>query len=114
MRIRLSAGPGLWFAVLFVFVLAFNLAAKDKAPKMSNVQGRVQMMNKDTSTITVQKGNVQRAVIYSAATKFLAGHSKSSKPGSVDEVKNGNYISCIGDFNAAKLTAKECIYRDAK
>jgi hypothetical protein len=114
MRIRISSVVGLCFAVLFSFVLALNVVAKDKAPKMSNIQGRVQMIDKDSSTITVEKGSVRRQVVYSADTKFLYGHSKDNKPGSADQVKTGNYISCGGTFNGTKLTAKECVYRESK
>jgi hypothetical protein len=50
-----------------------------------------------------------RKVLYSADTKFVTGHSNKNKPGSVDEVKPGNFISCGGTFTGVKLTAKECV-----
>jgi hypothetical protein len=105
---------GLCLAVLLGLVLAFNLPAKEKAPKMSNVQGSVQMINRDTSTITVHKGNVKKDVVYSGDTKFMSGHSNDKKPGSVDQVKEGNFISCAGTYNGVKLMAKECVYRESK
>jgi hypothetical protein len=114
MRLRVSSVIGLCFAVLLSFGLTFNVAGKDKAAKMSNVQGRVQMIDKASSTITVEKGVVRRQVIYNADTKFLYGHSKDNKPGSADQVKDGNYISCAGTLDGTKLTAKECIYRESK
>lgn len=117
MRVKQSGVLGLSLAVILGLVLAFNVLAKDKAPKApktSNIQGRVQMVSKDTSTITIEKGAVRRQVVYSADTKFMAGHSKDNKPGSVDEVKQGNYISCGGTFNGTKLDAKECVYRESK
>jgi hypothetical protein len=104
-------------AIFFGFVLAFSLLAKDKAPKppkMSNIQGRVDMISKDKSTITVTRGNVKREVVYSGDTKFLYGHSRNNKPGAADQVKDGNYISCSGTFEGAKLMAKDCIYRESK
>ena len=114
MRNKLSGVTALCFAVLLVFALAFNLVAKEKAPKNSNVQGTVQMISKDTSTITVSKGNMKRDVVYNSDTKFMYGHSNNNKPGSVDQVKEGNFISCGGTYSGVKLMAKECVYREAK
>jgi hypothetical protein len=117
MRIRFSGFSASVILVLFSLVLAFSLLAKDKAPKppkMSNIQGRVEMINKDKSTITVANGNVKREVVYSGDTKFMFGHSRDNKPGAADQVKEGNYISCGGTFDGPKLTAKECVYRERK
>src|ERR1051325_5938295 len=117
MRSNFTGVMRVCFAVLLGVVLAFNLVAKEKAPKapkMSNVQGNVQMINKDTSTITVQKGNVKKDVVYSGDTKFMYGHSNDKKPGSADQVKEGNFISCAGTYSGTKLTAKECVYRESK
>ena len=44
MRNRFSGVTGLCLAVLLGFVLVFNMAAKEKTAKMSNVQGNVQMI----------------------------------------------------------------------
>ena len=61
MRVRFSGVVGLSFAVLLGLFLAFNIVAADKPAKMANLQGKVQMMSKDTSTITVeQKGGLRR------------------------------------------------------
>ena len=119
MRVKYSGVLGLCFAVLLGLVLAFNVVAADKKPKpakMSNVQGRVQMMSKDQSTITVeQKGGLRRVVMYNGDTKFNYGHSKNNKPGSVDQVKEGNFINCSGMYNdKMQLAAKECVYRETK
>ena len=99
-----------------LLVLGAGLTAADKAPKMMNVQGRVQMLDKNASAITVEmSGGVRRQVIYSNETKFLYGHSKKSKPGSSDQVKDGNYISCAGTYSDKMvLKASECVYREAK
>ena len=114
MRVRGSGVTGLCLAVLLGLVLAFNLVAKEKAPKSGNIQGTVQMISKDTSTITVSKGNTKRDVVYNSDTKFMYGHSNNNKPGSLDQVKEGNYISCGGTYSGVKLQAKECVYREAK
>ena len=119
MRVKCSVLTGPCLGILFGLVLAFNLGAQDKAkkaPKTMNVQGKVQMLDKNTSAITVNaKGNIKRNVVYSGDTKFLYGHSKDNKPGSADQVKDGYYISCSGTYNAkTQLEAKECVYRETQ
>ena len=119
MRVRFSGVLGLSFAILLGLVLAFTAIAADKPakpPKMMNLQGKVQMMSKDNSTVTVeQKGGLRRVVMYSGDTKFMYGHSKSNKPGSVDQVKEGYFINCSGTYNdKMQLAAKECVYRETK
>jgi hypothetical protein len=114
MRLKFPGVAGLVLGIFVGLLFAFSLVAKDKAPKISNVQGRVQMISKDSSTITVEKGSVRRQVVYSGDTKFLYGHSNNNKPGAVDQVKEGNYISCSGTFEKTNLMAKECVYRESK
>ena len=116
MRVKFSGAVGLSFAVLLGLVLAFNIVAADKPMKMANLQGKVQMMNKDTSTITVeQKGGIRRQVLYSGDTKFNIGSSKSNKAGSVDQIKEGYFINCSGTYNdKTQLMAKLCVYRESK
>jgi hypothetical protein len=114
MRIRYSGLLGLASAILLGLLLGASVFAADKPPKMMNVQGRVQMLDKNASSITVDAKGVMRKVLYSSDTKFLYGHSKNSKPGSSDQVKEGNYISCSGTYDKMELKAKECVYREAK
>lgn len=119
MRAKFSGMLGLSFAVLLGLLLALSMMAADKpakTPKMANLQGKVQMMNKDTSTITVeQKGGLRRQVMYSGDTKFMVGSSKSNKPGSVDQVKESYFINCSGTYNdKMQLAAKLCVYRETK
>jgi hypothetical protein len=114
MRLKGTAVIG----ILLGLAMAFSLGAKDKAPKapkMMNVQGRVQMIDKNTSAITVQKGNLKKVVVYSGDTKFMYGHSKNNKPGMMDQVKEGWYISCSGPVNdKMQLMAKDCVYRETQ
>ena len=110
---------GLSILIVLGATLTVKLGAQDKkakAPKMMTYQGTVKMMDKAKSTIGVNVSNVQRDVMYSADTKFMYGHSKDNKPGSVDAVKEGYYISCAGTTEAGKpqLMAKECVYRETK
>jgi hypothetical protein len=132
MRIRLACLGALSIAVLLGLISMPNVAAQEKAQKAqkadkadktekkgekANVQGTVQNMSKDTSTITVRTGTgqVTRQVMYDAKTKFLYGHSDNNKPGAVAQVKESNYISCVGTYNdKSQLMATECVYRDSK
>jgi len=53
-------------------------------------------IDKDTSTIIVRKGTVQREVVYNAETKFTI----QNKPdGSVDDVIVVRRVICFGKFN---------------
>ena len=115
MRMRFASLVGFCLAVLIGFVLASSLEAQDKAAKVSNIQGSVQMVANDVSTITVLVGSVARKVVYNAATKFVYGHSDKNKPGALGQVKQGYYISCAGTFDdKVQLMAKECVYREEK
>jgi len=131
MRIRLACLGALSIAVLLGLISMPNVAAQEKAQKAvkadkadkkgaaekANVQGTVQNMSKETSTITVRTGTgqVTRQVMYDAKTKFLYGHSDNNKPGAVAQVKEQNYISCVGTFNdKSQLMATECVYRESK
>lgn len=129
MRIRLACLGALSIAALLGLISMPNVAAQEKAQKAqkadktekagekANVQGTVQNMSKDTSTITVRTGTgqVTRQVVYDAKTKFLFGHSDNNKPGAVAQVKESNYISCVGTYNdKSQLMATECVYRESK
>jgi hypothetical protein len=119
MRVRLASFQGLCFMVLLGFVLALSAIAQDKAPKGANVQGTVMTIKKDTSTITVNTSDLNisktpRQVMYSASTTFMYGHSNDNKPGTLDKVQMGNYISCTGAMEKGVLMATECVYRETK
>jgi len=132
MKVRLAGLVAVSIVVLLVISISTpNLIAQakaekgkkaekaDKAPgktEKANIQGTVQNISKDTSTITVRTtGTVTRQVVYSPNTKFLYGHSNDNKPGSVAQVKDSNFISCVGTFDPKnQLMASECVYRETK
>ena len=104
-------------AVCLAFLLAIAVGpavAKDKKASTGKINGTVHMLNKDTSTITVQKGSVQRQVVYSADTKWMYGTQGSAKAAALDQLKEGWYINCDGTFDGTKLVAKACRFREAK
>jgi hypothetical protein len=86
-------------AVLVFFALAMTASAqkKTKQTKEDRISGTIQMINKDTKTITVRtSGNVQRQVVYNDDTKY----TKVNKPGgTLEELKDGTRIICLGKFN---------------
>jgi len=104
-------------AVCLAFLLAIAVGpavAKDKKASTGKINGTVHMLNKDTSTITVQKGSVQRQVVYNADTKWMYGTQGSAKVAALDQLKEGWYINCDGTFDDTKLVAKACRFREAK
>jgi hypothetical protein len=88
--------------------------AADKKAKEGQITGRVQMIDKDKSTITVAKGTTQRQVIYNSDTKWMHGTQASNKPSSLDELKENWYINCEGKFDGVKLVANACRFRASK
>jgi hypothetical protein len=92
--IRLSLG------VLLALALATQGVAQEKKKvgkaKEDRVSGTIQVMNKDASSFTVRtSGNIQRTVVWNADTKF----TKVNQPGSVDEIKEGVRVICMGKFD---------------
>jgi hypothetical protein len=117
MRRRFWTTFALVLSVVVTLAVGPAAVAKDKAAKKAKegqLTGTIHMLAKDSSTITVQKGNVQRQILYNADTKWAKGTQGSSKPGSLDELKEGYYINCKGTYDGAKLVASACRYREAK
>jgi hypothetical protein len=88
--------------------------AKDKKAKEGQLNGTVHMINKDTSTISVRKGTVERQVVFNADTKWMYGTQADNKPSSLDTLKEGWYVNCKGAFDGVKLVANACRFREAK
>ena len=109
MQVRLYLGMG---ALAAVFAMP-NLNAQDKKQeKPITVQGTV--LTVDKTAISVRTGTATRQVMFGGETKFLYGHSNDNKPGSPDQVKEGNYISCSAMPEQSHLMAKECVYRERR
>jgi hypothetical protein len=116
-RFRILTGVSV--VVVLGLCLTIQLSAQEKkakAPKPVTYQGSVFSTDKDKMMIAIKVDNVQRDVMYTADTKFMYGHSKDNKPGSVDAIKPGYYISCGGipEPGKSQLTVKECVYRESK
>ncbi len=101
---------GMVVGVMLLVALAAPMVAQDK--KEDRLSGRVHMVNKETSTITIRtSGNTQRYVVYSASTKFTLGN----KDGSLDEVKDGVRLICLGKYDdKARLVASRIEVRPGR
>src|SRR6266849_10714269 len=87
-------------ADVFLFLILAGMASvqdqKKTSTKEERLSGTVHRIDKDTSTIIIRKGAVQRKVVYNAETKFTI----QNKPdGSVDDVIVGRRVICLGKFN---------------
>ncbi len=89
--------------VALTFTTPVCAQTEKEAAKMDRVSGTVQSINKDTSTITVRdSNNALRQVVYSGSTKI----TKVNKPGaSIDDIKDGTRLICLGKFEKTKLQA---------
>ncbi len=91
--------------VVLLTTLSLAMTAQE-GKKEDRVSGRVHMVNKDTSTITVRVGtnNVHRLVVYDANTKF----TKDNKPGTLADVTESARVVCVGKFDdKARLMARQ-------
>jgi len=93
-------------------IAAVPAYAKDKKPKQGELNGTVRSISKDSSTIIVRKGNADRQIVYSANTKFVKGTQRNSIASSIDELKDGWYVHCWGNFDGIKLIADRCRLRE--
>jgi len=116
MRISSSNTLGLGGAVLLSLLLILNVAAKDKAPNTVNVEGKVFMIDKDSSTIMVDtKNGSRRLVVCGPATAFKYGRGGKGKESSLVQIQETEYISCTGTLDdRGRLAAKECVHRESK
>jgi ABC-type antimicrobial peptide transport system permease subunit len=116
MRRILSAVLGLFLGVALSVSVTNSVYAKEKKPKAASTKedrlsGTIHMVNKDTKTITVRKGNLQRQVVYDDNTKV----TYRNKPGSWDDVKEGRRVIVLGKFNdKTQLMASRIDVREGK
>jgi hypothetical protein len=103
---------GLCLSVVLALGITFQVSAKDKtSDKVDRLDGRVQMMNKDNSTITVQKGTMRRQVVYGPDTQF----TYRNKPATLADVQEGRRVICLGKYNdKTQLVASRIDVREGK
>ncbi len=74
---------------------------KEKAAAAAKEQrwsGTIIRSNKEGSTLTVRKGNVEKAVHYDASTKWTKGTAAAE----MGEFKDGSRVICMGNYNEKK------------
>ncbi len=107
MRMRLSVAMGLCLAIALT-LSAMPVAAQEKPDR---VEGRIQNIDKATSTVTVTlRGKTNTVeVIFNEKTVFTFRNKAST----VDEVKTGRNVICLGKLNdKAQLMATQIDVRD--
>jgi hypothetical protein len=94
---------------------AVPVAAQEKkaAPKSTRVEGTVQSIDNATKTVTVRlRGKTNTVpVLFSDKTLFTF----RNKAGSVDQVKDGRHVICLGKLNdKSELIASRIDVRDER
>ena len=84
------------FLFLSLAVMASAEGQKKTSTKEDRLSGTIHMIDKDTSTIIIRKGALQRKVVYNAETKFTI---QNKTGGSMDDVIVGRRAICLGKFN---------------
>ena len=107
-------GPS--FRVILLSLLAVLCATAKHKPDNVAVQGKVFLIDKNTSTIMVDtKADGRRLVVYSPNTRVEYGRSGKGREVPVDQIKPADYISCTGSLDdRERLIAGQCICRESK
>jgi len=98
----------LMMGLVCALVLAPGLyaqATKDTKTKLDRIEGTITSMDKAKSTISVRQKsgtNIIWQIAYTAGTKFTYRNA----PSSIDELKDGRRVICLGKFDdKSKMTA---------
>ena len=94
---------GISLGLLISLGVTIQAGAQEKK-KETRIEGRVQAMNKDKSEIVVQRATTFRTVTYNSATKW----TKLNQPGSMDDIKEGYRVICVGTITDKKFVASQC------
>ena len=111
---RLFVATGLCLAIALT-LSAGPAAAQEKkaAPKLTRVEGNVQSIDTATKMVTIRlRGKTNTVpVLFSDKTLFTF----RNKAGSVDQVKDGRHVICLGTYNdKQQLVASRIDVRDEK
>ena len=103
----------LCICVAFSLGLALQLTAQEKQVKGKDIQysGRITVVSKSGSTITIQGQSGVVEIAYDSKTKF----TKRNKPGSIDDVKQGRRVIClVSTAEKGRLLATRIDVRESK
>ena len=109
---RLFVAMGLCLAIAFSAMPA-GAQEKKATPKPDRVEGNVQSIDKATKTVTVRlRGKTNTVpVIFTDKTLFTF----RNKAGSLDQVKDGRHVICLGKLNdKSELIASRIDVRDER
>jgi hypothetical protein len=83
---------------------------KGKGADLDRVSGRVHMINKAASEMEIRtsSSSVHRKVAWNASTKF----TYRNQAGSIDNLKEGVRVICLGKYDGVKLMAARIDMRD--
>jgi len=91
--------------VLVTAVLIFSVSTPGLAAgtKKGRVEGRVALVDKDKSKLTVRQGDAggEKIVYYDASTKWTSQYhgDKNTNPIEANEVKEGDYVTSVGSYD---------------
>ncbi len=68
---------------------------KQAAAKLDRWSGTIVRGNKEASTLTVSKANVDKTVIYNSNTKWTKGTGSAD----MSEFKDGSRVICLGHYD---------------
>jgi len=109
--------PAMMMLVLgLTLVLGAGLYAqvkKDEKTKLDRIEGTIQSINKDKSTIGVKQGGTTAAVwqvVYTDKTKYTL----RNKPAKAEDLKNGMRVIVLGKYDKEVLTAARIDIRSEK
>jgi hypothetical protein len=74
---------------------AWKHDGKIHGPKQGRLNATVHSLSKETSSFTVRRGTEDRQVVYSPQTTITS----MNRPSSVDEIKEGRRVICLGKIN---------------
>ncbi len=97
-RIFVTLLVALFAAVAIVPQAAMAREKKEKKkaePKEMRWSGTIQRSNKDASTLTVRKGNIEKTVVYDSSTMWTKGKDK----GTLADFKDGSRVICLGKYD---------------
>ena len=89
--------------LLAVLLLApVGLAAQEKEKKKAGKKedrwaGLIQRSNKEASTVTVRRDNIEKTVVYDSSTKWTKG--TKMEPADASEFKDGSRVICLGKYD---------------
>ena len=110
---RLFVAMGLCLAIALTLSGTAAAQGKKAAPKLTRVEGNVQSVETATKMVTVRlRGKTNTVpVLFSDKTLFTF----RNKAGSVDQVKDGRNVICLGAYNdKQQLVASRIDVRDEK